>query len=523
MCFPEQMGPVFLKDLFSNMPRYLSNCRVAGGIALAAGIKGNVTVVHGPRGCAFTKRISSTRYLDVPVLVCTNLDENDTIFGSENKLAQAIYYADQQYQPKLITVLLTCVTGIIGDDVQGVIAEAKKRVKARVIWADTSGFSHRDLKDLAKELLKEEIHAYRHPRQQRLTLVRGGAEQLLKCMVEQLMEDPRLYGGVKEKSAFIFPTRWFHKNWADYLAETEEIFRAAGVRIKTFPFMETEVEEIIRLPQYKLNLMGYSQWPKLMKEKFGTEYLPDFIEYYNSPFAEAIESFYLDAAKILGVEKEISAIVARKLAWLHKELEPYRQVFEGKKLAVLRGLPRREMPYEMPHLIVSLLVNLGFRLVYMDLDYDYLYNWSLDRQIINEHLAAIRSAFAGYEADLELQVEATLEEEVAALKRHRPHLVITSFDRKWIPPSLDIPAYVPNVFSVYKGISGTLKAVREIYREFARPSFYRVPPIYAREDELLKYDQQRYPVLCQLMPAINAWEAIKNGEGKAGHRSNQRL
>jgi len=520
MCFSEQMGAVFLRDLFSTP--YVHGCRVDGGIALSIGIKGNVTIVHGPRGCAFKKRISSTRCIDVPVLVCTNLDENDTIFGSEDKLAQAIYHADQQYRPQLITVLLTCVTGIIGDDVQGVIAEAKKRVKARVIWADTSGFSHRDFKDAFKEVLKEETHAYRYPRQQRLTLVMGGAEQLLKCMVEQLMEDPRLYGGVKEKSAFIFPTRWLHKNWADYLAETEEIFQAAGVRIKTFPFMETEVEEIIRLPQYKLNLMGKSQWPKLMKERFGTEYLPDFIEYYNSPFAEAIESFYLDAAKILGVEKEISAIVTAKLAWLRKELEPYRKVFEGKKLAVLRGLPRREMPYEMPYLIVSLLVNLGFRLVYMDLDYAHLYR-GLDRQSIDEHLAAIRGAFAGYEADLELQVEATLEEEVAALKRHRPHLVITSFDRKWIPPSLGIPAYVPNVFSVYKGVGGTLKAVREIYREFARPSFYRVPPIYAREHELLKYDQQRYPVLCQLMPAINSWEVNNYGEGKAGNRSNQRL
>ena len=123
----------------------------------------------------------------------------------------------------------------------------------------------------------------------------------------------------------------------------------------------------------------------------------------------------MDAAKILGVKKEISSIVTAKVAWLRKELEPYRQVFEGKKLAVLRGLPQREMPYEMPCLIVSLLVNLGFRLVYMDLDYGHLYTFF---QMAQDESLLKGACCVLHERDVIFGSEKKLEKTLETVKEH---------------------------------------------------------------------------------------------------------
>lgn len=507
MYISDNVGAVLLRDLARGMHRFTINCKLSGGIALSTGIKNNVTIIHGPQGCAFQQRIPVMRDLDARMLVCTNLDENDTVFGGERKLAETISQVDKTYQPELITVLLTCATGIIGDDAAGVIADMKKKVKAKIIWADTSGFSHRDLKDSAEKLLKDQTDGYRHPRRQRVTLIQGcGQEELFKSMVEQLMEEPETYGGVDKRSAFyMMPTRWFGQWWTDYLREISAIFGAGGIRVGSISFNKTSVDEIRKLPQYHLNLKGYGKWAKIMKEKFGTGYLPDVIEYYNSPFRESISSFYLDSAKILGVEQEVKKVVEKRLSWMEKELKPYREVFEGKRLAVIRGWSHWGTPY----LVLSQIFNLGFKLVYLDLDYDHIYDWNIDRGIIEQHLSAIRKVFSDYKAEAEIKVEATIEEEIDALKRYKPDMVITSFDRKWIPHSLGIPCYVPYTFSFYRGITGAVLAAKEIYQEYTRGAGRRVLPIYVKENKLLGYDRRRYPIPRNLMPAVKLWEEVR--------------
>jgi len=94
------------------------------------------------------------------------------------------------------------------------------------------------------------------------------------------------------------------------------------------------------------------------------------------------------------------------------------------------------------------------------------------------------------------------------LKQYRPDIVITSFERKWIPHSLGIPAYVPYTFSFYQGITGALLAAKEIYAEYSRKGLKRPPPIYAKSD-LYAYDQKRFPLPCDLMPAVRLWEDVR--------------
>ena len=508
MYTPDDPGTVLLRDLARGMHLYSIDCKLSGGVALSTGIKNNVTIIHGPRGCAFQQRIPVLRDLDARRVVCSNMDQNDTVFGGERKLAETIIQADKRYQPELITVLLTCATGLIGDDVQGVIQELKKKVQATVLWADTSGFSHRDLKDSSEKMLKDQTRSYRRPRNQKTTLIQGcGQEELFKSMVDQLMEDPEKYGGVNEKSAFyLMPTRWFGKWWRDYLREIREIFGAGEVQVDSISFNQSSVDAIRRLPCHRLNVKGHGRWISRMKTKFGTEYLPDMIEYYNAPFRDGIRDFYVDAARLLGAEDAVAQVVDKKIARMDEQLKPYKAIFKGKRLAVVRGWSHWGTPY----LVLSQIFNLGFNLVYLDLEYDHIYDWNIDKKVIADHIDAVKGVFASYGVSADIRVEANVEEEIEALKHYQPDLVITGFDRKWIPHHLGIPTYVPYTFSFYRGITGALMAAEEIRQEFCRKIPTRPRPIYATAQAMHRYDQRRYPIPCDLMPPIKAWEDIRH-------------
>jgi nitrogenase molybdenum-iron protein alpha/beta subunit len=320
------------------------------------------------------------------------------------------------------------------------------------------------------------------------------------------MEEPAGNGGVNENTAFyIMPTRWFGRWWRDYLREIRETFGAGGVLVDAIHFNNSSIEEIKRLPCHRLNLQGYGRWVNIMKERFGTEYVADRVQYYNSPFRDGIRDFYLDNARLLGVEKEVERIVEKRLGQMEARLKPFRDVFEGKKLAVIKGWSHWGTPY----LVLSQIFNLGFDFVYLDLPYDHIYDWNIDRRIIDNHLAALKGVFADYGVKPEIRIEASLDENLEALESLRPDLVITSYDLKWLPHSLGIPAYVPYTFSFYQGIIGAIMAAEEMYKEYSRSIERRPAPIYARGGGHCRYDLQRYPTPCSMMAGMKVWEDVR--------------
>jgi len=201
----------------------------------------------------------------------------------------------------------------------------------------------------------------------------------------------------------------------------------------------------------------------------------------------------------------VEKTVEKRLSDMDEKLKPFRDIFKGKRLAVLRGWSHWGTPY----LVLSQIFNLGFKLVYLDLDYDHIYDWNISKGIIGDHLNAVRKVFDSYGVETEISVEATIKEEINALKFFKPDMTITSFERKWIPHSMGIPAYVPYTFSFYQGIAGAVLAAKELYQEYSRGTDKRPPPIYVRGKNLHSYDQQRYPVPSELMPSIRLWEDIR--------------
>lgn len=95
----------------------------------------DVIIMHGPHGCCFrTGRLLEN---DGVRVLTTSMSEHDFIFGASDKLVETLKKAQEMFHPKLIGVVGTCASMIIGEDLKEAIERAN--VEATVIPVDTHG------------------------------------------------------------------------------------------------------------------------------------------------------------------------------------------------------------------------------------------------------------------------------------------------------------------------------------------------------------------------------------------------
>lgn len=100
-------------------------------------LEADVILMHGPAGCGF---MASRRLEEAGVRVMTTgMQENDLIFGAEEKLVRILKYVDDRFHPKIIGVVGTCASMIIGENLEGAVKKAG--VDAVVLAIDVHGCS----------------------------------------------------------------------------------------------------------------------------------------------------------------------------------------------------------------------------------------------------------------------------------------------------------------------------------------------------------------------------------------------
>ena len=102
-------------------------------------------IVHGPIACARsswdnrkTRSSGATLYR---IGMTTDLSETDVVMGrGEKRLFHAIKQAIDSYSPAAVFVYNTCVTALIGDDVEAVCRASTERTGIPVVPVDAAGF-----------------------------------------------------------------------------------------------------------------------------------------------------------------------------------------------------------------------------------------------------------------------------------------------------------------------------------------------------------------------------------------------
>lgn len=133
---------------FSQSSTCLSGC----ALGQLGGIRDVAVIHHGPSGCSatassqyiITNQVAAKRgVVNKSVYIGTDMNENDTIFGSTEALADIIVEVNRRYQPKAIFVSSSCATGIIGEDIDSVVDDVKDQIPVPVIAVHCEGFKSR--------------------------------------------------------------------------------------------------------------------------------------------------------------------------------------------------------------------------------------------------------------------------------------------------------------------------------------------------------------------------------------------
>jgi nitrogenase molybdenum-iron protein alpha/beta subunit len=117
----------------------LLGCRIAGILQAVSGIERVVPIVHGPMSCASGHRIIPLYANKEPLVASTSLTEMDIIMGTEDRLKEAIFKAEEIYHPDLIIVILTCATSLTGEISKTVVNSVAEKIHCPVIVEDGSG------------------------------------------------------------------------------------------------------------------------------------------------------------------------------------------------------------------------------------------------------------------------------------------------------------------------------------------------------------------------------------------------
>jgi nitrogenase molybdenum-iron protein alpha chain len=129
-----------------------SICQQLYNILTLLTIRGAALVVHGPAGCSAAlcglsapirlgrRRRGRGRQPADAKWFSTDLSEQDVVNGGEARLVDTLRYVDRVTGADAIFVFTSCVSGIIGDDVESILRREQPAARARLVPVVCDGF-----------------------------------------------------------------------------------------------------------------------------------------------------------------------------------------------------------------------------------------------------------------------------------------------------------------------------------------------------------------------------------------------
>jgi len=270
-------------------------------------------LVHGPLTClgaSWETRATKTSWpgRDLTQMgFTTAITNNDVIFGGEEKLAAAIDYLILHYAPQAVFVYATCVTALIGDDLDAVCKSAAARHGLPIVPVHAPGFV--GSKNLGSRL---------------------GGEAVLKHLIGTL-EPP-------ETTPFDINLIGEYNVTGDMWQYTP-LLEELGIRILSTLSGDGRVAQIRTAHRARLNVLVCAKslvsLTRKMEERFGIPSIS--VSFYGrrdtSNGLRAIAQALGDPDLIARTER----LIAREEAVLEQTLRGYREIFRGKKAVLNTG------------------------------------------------------------------------------------------------------------------------------------------------------------------------------------------
>jgi nitrogenase molybdenum-cofactor synthesis protein NifE len=286
-------------------------CAFDGAMIALVPITDAAHLVHGPIACAGNSWGSRGSLSSGPMMYkmgfTTDLNENDVIFGGEKRLYKAILEVSDRYQPAAIFVYLTCVTALIGDDLEAVCKKATEKTGTPVIPVNSPGFV--GSKNLGNRISGESLLEY----------VIGSKEPEYTTPY-----DINLIG---------------EYNIAGEMWGVLPILEKLGIRVLAKITGDARYEEVCCAHRAKLNVMICSKAlinvGRKMEEQYGIPYIEE--SFYG---VEDMNRCLRNIAAKLGdpqLQARVEVVIAEEQAKLDAKLAPYRERLKDKRVVLYTG------------------------------------------------------------------------------------------------------------------------------------------------------------------------------------------
>ena len=212
-------------------------------------VQGAIVLEYGPAG---TTHYSMGLYGGLGLrfqnrLFTTHMSEDDVVMGDVTRLEEALVELDKNYAPKVIFVVASSVTAVIGTDIKGVCRYMQNEVKAKLVAFEQGGF-------------------------------RGdysvGLAETYKLLVRNLPQK----GVAQEKGLYniIGASAWRYRMASDIWEVKSLLSEALGLSCNACLCCDTSVEELQAMGKSQVNIVLGNEGlaaAQYLEEKFGTPYV----------------------------------------------------------------------------------------------------------------------------------------------------------------------------------------------------------------------------------------------------------
>lgn len=138
------------------------HCPLFGVHLTLENISGVSMLVIGTADCGFYAYKTMKNFADPRKhrarILCGVLEEFDVIHGCGNDLKMILLQLDQDPETKMIVVITSCVIELIGDDIDGIVHEMKKKCKTPISVIRTENFKTTDYLQGVEKALESVTH-----------------------------------------------------------------------------------------------------------------------------------------------------------------------------------------------------------------------------------------------------------------------------------------------------------------------------------------------------------------------------
>ena len=252
-------------------------------------VQGAIVLEYGPAG---TTHYSMGLYGGLGLrfqnrMFTTHMSEDDVVMGDVTRLEDAIVELDKSYAPKVIFVVASSVTAVIGTDIKGVCRYMQNEVKAKLVAFEQGGFRGDYSIGLAETY------------------------KLLVCNLPK--KDVAQEAGVYN---IIGASAWRYRMASDIWEVKSLLDEALGLSCNACLCCDTSVEELEDMGLAQVNIVLGNEGlaaAKYLQEKFGTPYVYAVPYGYNGTL-----SFLAQVGEAVG--KEPDAMVLMRIRMKEKSL-----------------------------------------------------------------------------------------------------------------------------------------------------------------------------------------------------------